>query len=489
MKKNTINTAKEQADRKTFQPKMFIILKDYSKTVSEMIKNDLPPVKCYLIAEKKDQAAGKNCDHIFLPSENDITITCKPEKLEKFFSRDAEIICPVSIDPDFQLEAAGKKRKIVIFSGDRMFCFDKGKISDTVNRVKPVKVSEIKRMISRCRTENMPCAVEIDNQDNETVKAVFEYIKTAAENGKIRKAELFSGSADTETENPVLFDIPVPDSPRQREKRSKGSGLEYLAKRDLIADMTGTAELAEDDTSYIFHAGSLTSVIYKDKKILSNPRGGAYIQTGRKKIHFERESSFSFESDDDRGLRECLVLNNNDNIKRGRIITDYFLTGDYKGLFVSAFIQYPKTDLDYYDKYAVWETDLGIVQEKEKAILERSIDGKSAPELVLSGYGTFSIPADRIYVKAGNNNIGMQILKKRGHESEVFTITVSRSGKEKKRISIGLLCSTTPVRSSEFHKYSETLSFCIFPDRPQDFPRLPSSAEKEAYPARTWKRK
>ncbi len=489
MKKNTINTAKEQDDRKAFPPKMFLIIKNNHKTVSEMAAKAQFPVGCYLFTDKRNRDSGRNCDYIFLPSEADITLSSRPDKLEKLFPADADIICPGWIDPDFQLEDAGKNRNIVVFSGDRLLCFDKGKFSGAVCIVKPYRVSEIKKTISRCRSENMPFAVEIDDQDSETIRAILEFIRTASENGKIRKMDLFTGPSGTKDGKPLLFDIPVPDSPRQREKRSKGSGTEYLTKRDLIADMTGTAELTEDDTSYVFHAGSLTSVTYKDKKILASPRGGAYMQTGRKKIHFIRESSFSFESDDNRGLRECLVLNSNDNIARGRIITDYFLTGDYKGLFVSSFVQYPKMNIEYYDKYTVWETDLGIVPETEKLVIERSINGKSAPELILSENGTFSIPADQIYLKAGNYNTGIRILKKRGGESEIFTITISRSGKEKKKISIGLICSSTPARSSEFHKYSETLSFCIFPGRPQDFPGLPAAAEKEAYPARTWKRK
>ena len=418
---------------------------------------------------------------IVRPKKNKDTIFYNSEDLEEFYENRDYIAAPLSLDLDFQLENFAKERRVLFFGRDKeIFFFQDGEYRSSAPLIIPRDENSCRYHISKYKRSS--AVILIENQAPEKIVKIVAYLEKKAAKDRLAYFNPFKKTGG-KIPQPGFLGQPVKDSPKLRMERSAKNGKIEIYRRELIADMTGMIELGEGKLSYAFLAGAL-HMIKKDGKILCGPGlNKAGFRSDKREIFLERESSFSFDGENIRGLRQVLVYTHKTD--KARIFCDYFLCGDYQGLFVSLYCQYPRGPFEFYDSYRAWEFEIGVVAAEEKIIINRGLNGKYCLNELEGNSGTYNIPADEFYIEAGELKLGLKIINKRKSE-EIVNLYVKPKSKHKKTIALALLAGECEICGSEIHGYGETLSFCLYPGNPKDFPVFPKAAAKEAYPAAVW---
>lgn len=477
----------EQTIEKNSQSSIILMFSDKQKGYLKQLKNKKLKLPSYIQIKKNDKTKYPDwLKKINIPANKQATIMYNPHSLEKCFEPKGSCYSLSMLDMEFQLPEFGQNKNVLLFHNDSVISFENSEYKKTSAVVHNAKT--LKKMVK----QQKPMILHLDDMDETQFLPLISYLEMLHDSGKLLPGELFSAdikrsSTKSGFSGMTMLRTTLSDSAAKRCKRSVNAKKLKITNRELIADMTGTAILCEDDTCYTFKAGALSRIKTNGKITADGLKKIACIKSGKTKIESVRESSFSFEGDYARGIRECLIFKGPDVSKTGRITTDQFLMGDHKGLFVSIFADYPVCSIDFYDSISVWELELGSVRGDTEIQVIRKISDKKSEKLNINEEGTYHLPADDLYLKAGSLQIGFKILQSRKDCTEIFSVTISKVRKWKE-ITISILGSTEPVHTSEYNNYCETLSFCLYPGSSESYTDIPPEYKKETYPARSWKK-
>jgi len=129
--------------------------------------------------------------------------------------------------------------------------------------------------------------------------------------------------------------------------------------RELIASMLGSATLVGDSMEAQFENGLLVQL----RGTFGGTRGMGMrvpsMELEHRKIYWNVESAFSFETNESRGLRQVSVLSNELFTLSGRMVSDYIFFDNFPALVVDVRIQHPWIDKSYrMDQYIPWPIEI-----------------------------------------------------------------------------------------------------------------------------------
>ena len=141
------------------------------------------------------------------------------------------------------------------------------------------------------------------------------------------------------------------------------TGTEHTP-RGLIAHMPGEAVMSEGRVSVKFSRGELSSIEYAGTPVAVPFPCGPRIEIGRTKAGTSRISSFSFQDEPVRGLRDTVSFNSACFDSPGSLVRDYFFVADDERLCVSCFIRYPRISGECtVSRLALCEIPLAVIGE------------------------------------------------------------------------------------------------------------------------------
>lgn len=115
-----------------------------------------------------------------------------------------------------------------------------------------------------------------------------------------------------------------------------------IRKRSLVANMQGQTDLAEGPLKVRFWEGRLVRI--EDSRQPSPLCSGTetFLEWGGSRHRFAVNSAFSFEGDYSWGLRQSLVLDQEDLAEPGRAILDYYFVEESREFFIAVTIRWPR---------------------------------------------------------------------------------------------------------------------------------------------------
>jgi hypothetical protein len=142
-----------------------------------------------------------------------------------------------------------------------------------------------------------------------------------------------------------------------------------VPERELIASMLGSATLMGDFMEAQFENGLLVQL----RGTFGGTRGMGVrvpaLELEHRKIYWNVESAFSFETINSRGLRQVSVLTNELFTHAGRMVSDYIFFDDFPALVVDVRVHHPWIDKAYpIDQYIPWPFEIWQ-HPKENAVL------------------------------------------------------------------------------------------------------------------------
>ncbi|MEW5814857.1 MAG: hypothetical protein AB1798_05600, partial [Spirochaetota bacterium] len=111
--------------------------------------------------------------------------------------------------------------------------------------------------------------------------------------------------------------------------------------RLLIANMPGSVMLKENDVEVQFKDGKFADIIVNTKPALTGRRVRSFLTIRKKPVFFSQTSTFSFEGERTRGLRDFSSLDSPFFSSPGNLMVDYFFIDKFPNLIVALYIRYP----------------------------------------------------------------------------------------------------------------------------------------------------
>jgi hypothetical protein len=364
----------------------------------------------------------------------------RPEELhEELLFRDAgsgeipEYLFPAAVDPyrSSMRELYSRRSRLFVDAGKKALLLDRESVrSFPLVRVADTGERELKALLRRARRASMsmsaPALLLYSPASIAECGRVFEHLTTVLKKERIRVRELkelleLPGVPSRESWDgfPTCCRLnPLPAGPLNRFRRSipwrqpsegrlfllarnhrtDSSGYEGTehTPRGLIAHMPGEAAMGEGKVSVMFSRGELSSIEYAGKPAAVPFPGTPLLETGRTKADTARISSFSFQDEPVRGLRDTVHFNSALFDSPGRLVRDYFFVADDERLCFSCFIRYPRISQDCtVSRLALCEIPLAVLRGGEGVPAAVDYPDGERAETLLYGPGEYLLYGSR----------------------------------------------------------------------------------------------
>ena len=183
-------------------------------------------------------------------------------------------------------------------------------------------------------------------------------------------------------------------------ENSLSSVASAAGTRTLVANMSGQTQLAGEKINLHFYRGRPTGVSCSKLSILNWTGGGASIKTSEGVLKYTNESAFSFEDEEEYGMR---TLQYPEKLSQdSRIITDFYFSDNFDDPLISIFADYPELpDDSVVYEASLCEIPLFDLRRGEIKIEYSSSDGSSGSAEPGRGIGKWLIPGNRFTLRSG----------------------------------------------------------------------------------------
>ncbi len=183
-------------------------------------------------------------------------------------------------------------------------------------------------------------------------------------------------------------------------ENSVSSAASAAGARTLVANMSGQTQLAGEKMNLHFYRGRPTGVSCSKLSILNWTGGGASIKSSEGVFKYTNESAFSFEDEDEYGMRTLQYPEKLGQEKR--IITDFYFSDNFEDPLISLFADYPQLpDDSIIYEASLCEIPLFDLRRGEIKIEYSSSDGSSGSAEPGREFGKWLIPGNRFTLKSG----------------------------------------------------------------------------------------
>lgn len=282
----------------------------------------------------------------------------------------------------------------------------------------------------------------------------------------------------------VLSTLSVLENPTLHRSSHSFAG-EFPPERLLIANMPGNTVMREGPFSAHFSEGRLRDFSSNNTHLLAGRPASSYI-LGDNRYDFSKTSSFAFEGDNVRGMRELLLFDHPIAEEPGTLIIDYYTIEDFPYITVSVYAQYPcLSSAQSVKGYALLEVPIFNFRDNSSIFVQSEYPDKSSYER--------PVPArEEMYLFPGstfrfsNEETGATLLlafpKEKQHITEALPVRVSKQGKVF-TFSINPWGSYTPLPLEHIRGGKEHFSFFLAAGlTPPSPPEESKQVQKELHP-------
>ncbi|MBT3271965.1 MAG: hypothetical protein HN368_02330 [Spirochaetales bacterium] len=243
-------------------------------------------------------------------------------------------------------------------------------------------------------------------------------------------------------------------------------------KRTLIADMSGTVRLKNDDLTAVFNEGALTDLIFQGKPTLTGIGSESYYIEGNEQIHFSREGAFSFEGSHVHGLRAAASIRGESITRPGSIVYDYFFLEQYVCLFVSITCMYPvfKAGADI-ESWAILDFPLFSSRRGDPFSIEAKYMNGERYQITLPGSkGSYVLPGNTFNISGAETTLALSYPESDINFTRLLPLSISRKGRTTVlRISPEGFSQKTDPASLSGYSYHTVFALQVQTDGPAKF--------------------
>ena len=203
-------------------------------------------------------------------------------------------------------------------------------------------------------------------------------------------------------------------------------------QRELISDMTGSTFLWEENFSIHFLGGRFSGIYRDGNPVTTDKTASSYFKSDKKTFRWKRISSFSFESENTRGLREDSAIISPLFRKSGSLVVDHFFAEGFPHLLTSITVDYPvlKTEC-IIDSFALLEISALVMDRDETIALEAIYpEGEVYKTVIYAEEKEYIFPGNRFYFTKGNTTFLIAFPEFEQQFIDILSVRVIKSGKK-----------------------------------------------------------
>ncbi len=203
------------------------------------------------------------------------------------------------------------------------------------------------------------------------------------------------------------------------------------AERTLIADMSGTVRLEDEELTAIFSEGTISNLLYRGEPVLEGIAAESYYIEESEQIHFYREGAFSFEGKGLHGLRAAASIRGEGIRIPGSLVYDYFFMENYTCLFVSITCVYPIFhEGREITSLAVLDIPLYAAKRGDSFHIEgRYMNGERYQVSLPGTKCSYLLPGSTFSIGCSHNTLTLSYPESENNYTRILPVSVTRRGR------------------------------------------------------------